>query len=93
MRPAKIQISLRIRAVWSESSLGAFCIAGDVGFLYVDNEHWLDYADAQADFSLRQTHISEGISTKTRLYKYIENFATKNRKFSDKNSDIFHISA
>ena len=27
MRPAKIQISLRIRAVWSESSLGEFWIA------------------------------------------------------------------
>ena len=25
--------------------------------------------------------------------KYIENFPTKNRNFSDKNSDIFHISA
>ena len=30
---------------------------------------------------------------KTRLFKYIENFTSKNRKFSDKNSDIFHISA
>ena len=29
---------------------------------------------------------------KTRLFKYIENFTTKNWKFSDKNSDIFHIS-
>ena len=34
------------------------------------------------------------IITKTRLYKYIENFTSKNWKFSDKkNSDIFHISA
>ena len=31
--------------------------------------------------------------TKTRLFKYIENFTTKNWKFSDKNSDIFHNSA
>ena len=31
--------------------------------------------------------------TKTRLYKYIENFTTKILKFSDKISDIFHISA
>ena len=30
---------------------------------------------------------------KTLLFKYIENFTTKNWKFSDKNSDIFHISA
>ena len=31
--------------------------------------------------------------TKTRLFKYIENFTTKNWKFSVKNSDILHISA
>ena len=31
--------------------------------------------------------------TKTRLFYNIENFITKNRKFSDKNSDIFPISA
>ena len=31
--------------------------------------------------------------TKTRLFKYIENCTTKNLKFSDKNSYIFHISA
>ena len=32
--------------------------------------------------------------TKTRLFKYIENFISKNCKFSDeKNSDIFPISA
>ena len=30
--------------------------------------------------------------TNTRLFKYTENFTTKNWKFSDKNSDIFHIS-
>ena len=38
VRQAKIQISLRIRAVWSESSLGAFWIAKDGMFLQVDNE-------------------------------------------------------
>ena len=31
--------------------------------------------------------------TKHALFKYIEKFTTKNWKFSDKNSDIFHISA
>ena len=30
---------------------------------------------------------------KTHLFKYIENFTSKTWKFSDKNSDIFHISA
>ena len=38
VRPAKIQISLRIRAVWSESSPGAFWIAKDAKFLHADNE-------------------------------------------------------
>ena len=29
--------------------------------------------------------------TKTHLFEYIENFTTKNCKFSDKNSDNLHI--
>ena len=34
------------------------------------------------------------IITKTRLFKYIENFTTQKREnFQIKNSDIFHISA
>ena len=33
------------------------------------------------------------IITKTRLFKYIENFTSKKWKISDKNADIFHISA
>ena len=37
VRPAKIQISLRIRAVWSESSLGAFWVAKGAKFLHADN--------------------------------------------------------
>ena len=45
-----------------------------------------------------KTHISLCIRTvksitETRLFKYIENFISKNGKFSDKNSDISHISA
>ena len=38
-------------------------------------------------------YFNKFIITKTRLYKHIENFTSKNWKFSDKNSDIFHISA
>ena len=38
VRPAKIQISLRICAVWSDSSLGAFGIAKYAKFLHADNE-------------------------------------------------------
>ena len=38
VRPVQIQISLRIRAVWSEPSLGAFWIAKDSKFRHADNE-------------------------------------------------------
>ena len=39
------------------------------------------------------TWVYLGAITKTRLFKYIENFTTRNWKFSDKNSNVFHISA
>ena len=39
-------------------------------------------------------HITLYNITKTRLFKYIENYISKNWNFSDKkNSDIFHITA
>ena len=53
VRPVKIQISLRIRAVWSESSLGAFWIAKDEKSSHADNGDRSDCSDAQADLSLR----------------------------------------
>ena len=53
VRPAKTQISLGIRPVWSESWLCAQWVAKDLSFLCVDSEDWSDWADAQADLSLR----------------------------------------
>ena len=50
VRPAKIQMSLHIRTVWSESSLGAFWMAKDAKFLHADNED--DCPDALAGLSL-----------------------------------------
>ena len=38
VRPAKTQISLGIRPVWSESSLCAQWLAKDLSFLHADNE-------------------------------------------------------
>ena len=38
VRPAKTQISLGIRPVWSESSLCAQWVAKDPSFLHVDSE-------------------------------------------------------
>ena len=54
--PAKTQISLGIRPVWSESSLCAQWVPKDPSFLHADSEDWSDWADAQADLSLRWAH-------------------------------------
>ena len=47
--------------------------------------------------SIQQPQVgrSTGYITKTRLFKYIENFTTKKKKekFQTKNTDIFHISS
>ena len=40
VRPAKTQINLGIRPVWSESSLCAQCIAKDPSFLHAYSEDW-----------------------------------------------------
>ena len=47
----------RTRAVWSESSQGAFLVAKDATFLQVDNEDWLDCVDEQSDFKLRLAYV------------------------------------
>ena len=135
LRPAKTQIRLGIRPVWSESSL---CARRDIGslatywahseesdqtghppslirvFAVRTKRHWVlsyplsaqrivwsDWTDAQADLSLLSAETillvcheaAYIVITKTRLFKYIENSTSKNWKFSDKNSDIFQISA
>ena len=57
MHPAKTQISLGIRPVWSESSLCAYWVAKHPSFLHADSEDSdSDWADAQADLSLRWAH-------------------------------------
>ena len=55
--PAKTQISLGICPVWSESSLCAQWVAKDPSFLHADSEDWSDWADAQADLSLRWANM------------------------------------
>ena len=46
-----------IHPVWSESLLCAQWVAKDPSFLHADSEDWSDWADAQADLSLRWAHI------------------------------------
>ena len=55
--PAKTQISLGIRPVWSVSSLCTQWVAKDLSFLHADSEDWSDWAEAQADLSLRWAHM------------------------------------
>ena len=55
VRPAKTQISLGIRPVWSESSLCAQWAAKDPSFLHADSQD-SDQPGAQADLSVRWAH-------------------------------------
>ena len=59
VRPAKTQISLGIRPVWSESSLSAWReLAWVLSYpLSAKGRLWPDWADAQADLSLRWAHM------------------------------------
>ena len=50
VRRANMQTYLRILAVWSESSLGAFWIAKSAIF-HADNGFWSNCVDVQADLS------------------------------------------
>ena len=56
VHPAKTQISMGIRPVWSESSLCTQWVAKGPWFLHADSEDWSDWADAQDDRSLRWVH-------------------------------------
>ena len=57
VRPAKTQISLGIRPVWSESSLGAQWVAKDPSFLHADSEDSDQTGRMpRADMSLRWAH-------------------------------------
>ena len=57
VRPAKSQINLRIRPVWSESSLCTQWVAKDPSLQCGQRRVWSDWVDAQADLSLRWAHI------------------------------------
>ena len=51
----------RLRSAWAsaqsdQSSLCAQWVAKDPSFLHADSKDWLDWADAQADLSLRWAH-------------------------------------
>ena len=57
VRPAKTQISLGIRPVWSDSSLSAWRKRWTLVTHWVHSEDWSNWADAQADLSLIWAHF------------------------------------
>ena len=71
--PAKTQIRLGIRPVWSESSLVRMKQHWVISFpLSAQRRLWSDWADAQADLSLRWTHTHfVGFVMSRLLYKTI----------------------
>ena len=58
VHPEKTLISLSIHPVWSVSSLFAWRKLGSLATHWVHSEDWSDWADAQADLSLRWAHRS-----------------------------------
>ena len=61
VRPTKTQISLGIRAVWSESSLSAWRKLFILGYpIFAQWGFWSDWANAQADLNLHWMHMFEG---------------------------------
>ena len=73
----------RIDSPQTETKIRLILLRGNI----IINQNFC-ITSARAEISLSAFDI-----TKTWLVKYTENFTTKNWKFSDKKSDILHISA
>ena len=70
VRPAKTQISLGIRPVWSESSLSAWRKLGSLATHWAHSED-SDWVDAQADLSLRWAHSHFVCFVMRRLIRFL----------------------
>ena len=77
VRPAKTQISLGIRPVWSVFAC-VLWVAKEPSFLHADSEDWSDWANAQADRSLRwaHTHFAGFVMSRLTYRCYIQNITT-----------------
>ena len=74
VRPAKIQIRLRIRAVWSESSLGAVWLAKPAKFLHADNEDSDQTAQIRFLHSCDFTDVEKQIPSPGLLSSYLTTY-------------------
>ena len=70
--------SLRVRAQW---------VAKDPSFLHVDSEDWSDWADAQADLSLRWAHSHIVGFVMSRLILLLNEY----RNGGNIHTDLYHI--
>ena len=55
--------------------------------------HQKEQTNQERQYTSNKPKKAKQLITKAYLFKYTENFTTRKWKFSDKNSDIFHISA
>ena len=56
-KPTKWLLPVKTQIIWPESLLCTQWVAKDPSFLHVDSKDWSDWADAQADLSLRWAHM------------------------------------
>ena len=77
VRLAKTQVSLCIRAVWSESLQGNLWVATDPKRHQEDSEDWSVCTDAQANPSLRWAHMQSRKKSCTKIFQIISPCVTE----------------
>ena len=87
VRPAKTQISLGIRPVWSESSLGAQWVVKDPSFFHADSEDSVQTGRMPRLICLRWAHSHIVVFVMSRLINHYEEIHTVARSGSNKNSN------
>ena len=93
VRQTKTQISLRICAVWSESSFGAWRNFASLVIQSMPSEDSEQITRMLGAPGRRYVFLSHRLKhiTKTRLFKYIENFTSKNWFYLHKKK-LWHFS-
>ena len=89
VRPAKTQISLGIRPVWSGSSLSAWRNLGSLATHWAHSEDWSDWADAQADLRLRWAHTHCVCFVMSRLISNLRNITSNANQIRQKQTAKF----
>ena len=75
------------------SSANLICQSTDISKCFIESLGFRDNESTVLEHTGLGNSVDPDHITKTCLFKYTENFTTKNWKFSDKKSDNFHIPA